>query len=148
MFVVTGAWEEPVPGWTISKNGPQGFIMGAAKGVIRRLPLSLDLINDYIPVDVVVNQILITAYHVNKIKNNDLTIFHCTSSTTNPFKWSLVNDRVNMYLHRYPLNSAVWYPHLKFVPTVWLFQFASIFVHFLPGYFLDFITRCTGGRPM
>lgn len=57
--MITGAWKEPLPGWTISKNGPQGFLMGAAKGVVRRLPVSVDLIYDYIPVDVVVNQILV-----------------------------------------------------------------------------------------
>lgn len=65
---VTAAWKEPVPGWTISKNGPQGFLMGASKGVVRRLPIGTGLIYDYIPVDVVVNQILVTAYHVNEKK--------------------------------------------------------------------------------
>lgn len=60
---VVGAWKEPIPGWTISKNGPQGFIMGAAKGVIRRLPVGKQLIYDYIPVDVVVNQLLVAGFH-------------------------------------------------------------------------------------
>lgn len=59
--MIVGAWKEPHPGWTISKNGPQGFLMGAAKGVVRRLPMNVDLICDYIPVDVVVNQILVVA---------------------------------------------------------------------------------------
>lgn len=66
VFSVTGAWKEPVPGWTISKNGPQGFLMGAAKGVIRRLPVGTELIYDYIPVDMVVNQILVTAFHIQQ----------------------------------------------------------------------------------
>ena len=51
--MITAAWHEPVPGWTISKNGPQGFLMGASKGVIRRLPVSTKLIYDYIPIDMV-----------------------------------------------------------------------------------------------
>ena len=57
--MIVGSWKEPHPGWTISKNGPQGFLMGASKGVVRRLPMNVDLICDYIPVDVVVNQILV-----------------------------------------------------------------------------------------
>lgn len=65
---VTAAWKEPIPGWTISKNGPQGFLMGASKGVVRRLPVGTSLIYDYIPIDVVVNQILVTGYHINKIR--------------------------------------------------------------------------------
>lgn len=42
--------------------------MGASKGVVRRLPVGLETVYDYIPVDVVVNEMLITAWHVNKKK--------------------------------------------------------------------------------
>lgn len=38
--------------------------MGAAKGVVRRLPIGTGLVYDYIPVDTVVNQILVTGQHV------------------------------------------------------------------------------------
>lgn len=57
-FTVVASWKEPVEGWTVSKNGPQGFIMGASKGVVRRLPVNTSLIYDYIPVDVVINSII------------------------------------------------------------------------------------------
>lgn len=107
-FLVTGAWKEPVPGWTISKNGPQGFLMGASKGVIRRLPIGSGLIYDYIPVDIVVNQVLVTGQYVSQRKSNEVSIYHCTSSTTQPFKWEGVQDKINGYLHKYPLKSAVW----------------------------------------
>jgi len=54
-------------GWTISKNGPQGFIMGASKGVIRRLPVNKSLIYDYIPVDVVVNTMICASWYTSKL---------------------------------------------------------------------------------
>ncbi|XP_055917447.1 putative fatty acyl-CoA reductase CG8306 [Eupeodes corollae] len=152
--MITAAWKQPVPGWTISKNGPQGFFMGASKGVIRRLPLDPSLIMDYIPVDVVVNQILVTGYYVNslKVKNSgtpgDLQIFHCTSSTYKPFRFESLADKMNMYMHKYPLKSAVWYPNLKLVKSLFLFRIAAIFFHFLPGYILDFVTKLGGGRPI
>lgn len=57
-----------MPGWTISKNGPQGFLMGASKGVVRRLPVGKELVYDYIPVDVVVNHLLIAGYQAAKLK--------------------------------------------------------------------------------
>lgn len=60
-----GAWKEPVPGWTASKNGPQGFILGASKGVIRRLPINENIIYDYIPVDVVINYMIIALWHAS-----------------------------------------------------------------------------------
>lgn len=65
-LIVTGAWHEPVPGWTTSKNGPQGFLLGASKGVVRRLPVSANIINDYIPVDIVVNALIVAGYVVGR----------------------------------------------------------------------------------
>ncbi|KAF4521759.1 hypothetical protein B566_EDAN010025 [Ephemera danica] len=52
---------EPVPGWISSTNGPSGFLMGAARGVVRRLPMGAGLIYDYIPVDMVINEMLVAA---------------------------------------------------------------------------------------
>lgn len=66
VIVVVGAWKEPVRGWTISKNGPQGFLLGASKGVVRRLPVGENLIYDYIPVDIVVNNLIVAAYAVHR----------------------------------------------------------------------------------
>lgn len=40
--------------------------MGASKGVIRRLPVVKDIIYDYIPVDLVVNNLIVAAYAVNQ----------------------------------------------------------------------------------
>lgn len=52
----------------MSKNGPQGFIMGAAKGVVRRLPVSADLVYDYIPVDIVINELIVAGYYAGTNK--------------------------------------------------------------------------------
>uniref|UniRef100_A0AAG5CS63 Fatty acyl-CoA reductase n=1 Tax=Anopheles atroparvus TaxID=41427 RepID=A0AAG5CS63_ANOAO len=146
--MITGAWKEPTPGWTISKNGPQGFLMGASKGVIRRLPVGVDLVYDYIPVDAVVNQTLVLAWHMATNRTQEVKVFHCTSSTSNPFKWRSVTDQIDGCLHKYPLKSAIWYPRLKFMNSLLLYKVASIFVHILPALVLDTVLRLTGGRPM
>ncbi|KAB0791536.1 hypothetical protein PPYR_03336 [Photinus pyralis] len=146
--MIVGAWKEPVPGWTASKNGPQGFLMGASKGIIRRLPVSKELIYDYIPVDVVVNQLIVAAFRAGSTSSKKLEIFHCTSSTRKPFTWSSVYGQINSYLHTYPLKSAVWYPHLKLLPSVTWFRISALFVHFLPAIILDGLTKLAGGRPI
>lgn len=148
LITVTAAWKEPVPGWTISKNGPQGFLMGASKGIVRRLPIGRELIYDYIPIDTVVNEIIVAGYEVAHKQEKKLSIFHATSSTTNPFRWKGVDTKINANLHKYPLKSAVWYPHLKFVSSLLLFKISAIFVHFIPAYILDTVTKVAGGRPM
>lgn len=122
--------------------------MGASKGVVRRLPVGTSLVYDYIPLDTVVNQILVTAYHVDKKHSSELTIFHCTSSCAKPFRWEGVESKVNAYLHKYPLKSAVWYPHLKFMSSLFLFKISAILFHFIPAYILDGVTRLSGGRPI
>ncbi|XP_033222189.1 putative fatty acyl-CoA reductase CG8306 [Belonocnema kinseyi] len=146
--MITGAWKEPVPGWTVSKNGPQGFLMGASKGVVRRLPVAKDLIYDYIPVDLVVNSILVCAYNISQDSKKELKIYHCTSSTSNPFRWQRVSERVDEFLHKYPLCSAVWYPSLKLLPSLFWFRISAIFVHMIPAYVLDTVTQICGGRPI
>ncbi|KAJ0182950.1 hypothetical protein K1T71_000926 [Dendrolimus kikuchii] len=145
--MIVGSWKEPVPGWTSSKVGPQGFLMGASKGVVRRLPVAKSNIADYIPVDVVVNQLLVAGWHAAKSKSG-LSIYHCSSSTQKPFAWTLLESSVNGMLHKFPLKGAVWYPHLKFLPSLLLFKISAIFVHFLPALLLDTMLRLTGGRPI
>ncbi|RZC35086.1 fatty acyl-CoA reductase -like [Asbolus verrucosus] len=146
--MIVGAWKEPVPGWTISKNGPQGFLMGAAKGVIRRLPVGKHLVYDYIPVDMVINNLLAAGFSAASRQSKSVEVYHCTSSTRNPFSWSLIEDKINDYLHEYPLKSAVWYPYLKFLPSVTWYKISAFFVHFLPAIILDAVTRVGGGRPI
>ncbi|XP_014212126.1 putative fatty acyl-CoA reductase CG8306 [Copidosoma floridanum] len=146
--MIVGAWKEPIPGWTISKNGPQGFLMGASKGVVRRLPVAKDLIYDYIPVDIVVNSLIVAAYAIDRDRLDSTKIYHLTSSTCTPFRWADVTHKMNSYLHKYPLNSAVWYPHLKFVPSIFWFKISAFFVHMIPAYILDTVTRIAGGRPI
>jgi len=146
--MITASWHEPVPGWTNSKNGPQGFMMGASKGVVRRLPIGLSTVYDYIPVDVVVNEIIICAQYVHKINNQQLSIFHCTSSTTNPFRWDMVAGRIDEFLRKSPMKSAIWYPSLKFHTSLFMYKLSAIFFHFIPAFFLDMVLRLTGGRPI
>ncbi|XP_071441397.1 putative fatty acyl-CoA reductase CG8306 [Hetaerina americana] len=146
--MITGAWKEPKPGWIASMNGPAGFLTGAAKGVLRRLPLDHNLVTDYIPVDSVVSEMIAAAWHTATTKPNTLSVYHCTTSTQNPFRWASIERRVGYYMHLYPLKSAVWYPYLKFLPSLLLFQISSIFVHFLPAIFLDALTKLFGGRPI
>ncbi|CAH1396824.1 unnamed protein product [Nezara viridula] len=146
--MIVGAWKEPIPGWTASKNGPQGFLMGAGKGVVRRLPANPDLIADYIPVDVVVNGILVGAYHAATTRPSETPIFHLTSSTHKPFRWNILTPHMEEILEKYPLKSAAWYPTLKLLPSLFLFKLSAIFFHWIPAYILDTVTKVAGGRPI
>ncbi|KAJ1520569.1 hypothetical protein ONE63_003681 [Megalurothrips usitatus] len=146
--MITCAWKEPTPGWISSKNGPSGFFMGAAKGVVRRLPVGKNLVYDYIPVDIVVNEMLVSAWHTATNKPKELPVYHITSSTCNPFRWAAIEDTICSQLTNMPLKAAVWYPTLKLLPSLTLFRISALIVHFLPAYFFDALTMVAGGRPI
>ncbi|VVC39906.1 Male sterility, NAD-binding,NAD(P)-binding domain,Fatty acyl-CoA reductase, C-terminal [Cinara cedri] len=150
--MIVATWKEPVEGWTISKNGPQGFIMGAMKGVVRRLPLNGSLIDDYIPVDIVINTIIAGAWSSCQLPDSSYVgqtpIFHCTTSTCNPFYWNDFKSMLKTFLYNYPIQSAVWYPNIKFLPSLLMYQISSAIFHFIPGYILDFVIKISGGRPI
>lgn len=146
--MITSSLKEPIPGWTISKNGPSGFFMGAQKGVVRRLPVAKNLIYDYIPVDIVVNQILVAGFHAAVTKPKQVEIYHCTTSTRNPFRWVTVEDGISENMRSYPLKSAVWFAYLRLLPNITWFKISAIFVHWMPAFILDMVLRVTGGRPM
>lgn len=146
--MIVGAWKEPIPGWTNSKNGPQGFIMGAAKGIVRRLPVEKNLIYDYIPVDIVVNHMIAGARQAAVTRPAETLIYHCTTSVYKPFRWIEVESKVTSLLHRYPLKSAVWYPTLKLLPSLLLFKISAFIFHMIPAYILDTVTKISGGRPI
>lgn len=75
-------------------------------------------------------------------------MFHCTTSTCNPFRWNDVKSTLKQTLRSNPLNSAVWYPNVKFLPNLFMYWISSAVFHFIPGYILDFVTKISGGRPM
>lgn len=91
LCMILGTWRDPVPGWTNCKEGITGFFQGAANGVVRRLPVAKHLTYNYISVDVVVNTKIVGAVNTSHYRNalNTSPIFHATSSTYNPFRWTI-----------------------------------------------------------
>nr|BAH72236.1 ACYPI008061 [Acyrthosiphon pisum] len=142
--MIVAAWKEPVEGWTVSKNGPQGFIMGASKGVVRRLPVNKSLIYDYIPVDVVINTMIAGTWFSAQLPDSTPTvdgqtpIFHCTTSTCNPFRWNDISSILTTTLHNYPIRGAVWYPNIKFLPNLFMYWISSAHFSFYSSLYIRF----------
>ncbi|EEB14256.1 male sterility domain-containing protein, putative [Pediculus humanus corporis] len=144
---IVGALREPEPGWTDSKNGPNGFFMGASMGLIRRLPVNRNIVYDYIPVDLVVNEILVAGWYAGMTRPEKTLVYHCTSSTIKPFKWKLIDSKIQWMLNNYPLKSAVWYPTIKLHGNFTLFRISTIFLHFLPGIIFDLLLKLNKKKP-
>lgn len=66
--IVGPAYQEPLPGWVDSLNGPPGVVMAIGKGALRCMLLDLDSSNEGIPVDTSINAMIMIAKHLATLK--------------------------------------------------------------------------------
>lgn len=57
--------KEPVPGWIDSLYGPSGVVVASTTGIMRTLNCDPDLKADVVPVDMVSNTIIASAWHLD-----------------------------------------------------------------------------------
>lgn len=81
MFVaVAAAWNEPMPGWVENPNGLTGIILGAGKGILRTLHCKAEANSNIVPVDVVINALIVLAWKLSKSpKKKELLVYNITS---------------------------------------------------------------------
>lgn len=78
----------------------------------------------------------------------DVPVFHCTSGQLKPITWGQVQVLVLSYLAFYPSISAYRYPCGSFTTNKYLDDFYRVTLHYIPGYFVDFLTKLMGGKPV
>lgn len=59
--IVCPAYEEPLPGWVDSLNGPVGILVAAGKGVLRSMYAKKEYTAEMVPVDFAINGLLAIA---------------------------------------------------------------------------------------
>lgn len=62
--IVSPAFQEPLPGWVDSLNGPPGILLAAGKGVLRSMLIDPEGQIEGIPVDTCINGILTLTKHL------------------------------------------------------------------------------------
>ncbi|KAK8730545.1 hypothetical protein OTU49_008058 [Cherax quadricarinatus] len=61
--IVCGSWREPVPGWVDNLFAFTGLLVGMGKGVLRSLYIKPGITLDFIPVDVPINLMIVSAWN-------------------------------------------------------------------------------------
>jgi len=150
--VVISTYNEPVRGWIDNVYGPIGMIVGVGTGVLHTHHCDVTKIIDLVPVDLVVNALICSAYKVSKITpaiEKNPPIFNYVSSKQNPIILEKFFTTVKEYgLPNWPTINAIWY--YSFVPTSnpYLYSLLFLLLHTIPGYFIDFLAQMTGKKPM
>lgn len=86
--LVLSSFKEPVSGWVDNFNGPTGIVSAVSKGLFRTILCEESCVADLIPVDLVINLMIVTAWYTASRKGaNNITVYNCTSGIDNPITW-------------------------------------------------------------
>lgn len=83
--IITCSWNDPFPGWIDNYNGTTGFLVVSGKGVLRSMHVKKDYKCDLVPVDVVINACIVSAWYIAAIHY----------SKVEKFPKILTNDEMN-----------------------------------------------------
>jgi len=146
--IVTSSWKEPFPGWIDNYNGPSGLYIAMGNGMLRAFHAEPGATADIIPVDIVVNTLITTAWYTVINKPEEVPIVHCTSGGINPITWREVADTVLCYYRNMPLQQTFRQPASDILcKNKMLRDFWVIMSHHIPAYMTDVGLRLTGSKP-
>ncbi|CAF3613104.1 unnamed protein product [Rotaria sp. Silwood1] len=144
--IIGASWKEPYPGWVEKSNGPSEFFVAAGRGYLRSMKGDSHDVLDIVPVDIPVNLSITAAWQkYSEDKNDHITIYHCTSSGLNPFRWQEMSNYFTEYSKRVPYEHAFRRPNLSVTSHSLIHDSYIFFSHLIPAYLAD-IGLCLIGR--
>ncbi|CAH1382804.1 unnamed protein product [Tenebrio molitor] len=143
---VTPIWKDPFPGWTDNLNGPTGFLVGAGKGVIRTMHGKKDQYFDIIPVDILINGLLCTAFDF--ITHRSRRVYNLTSSNEIQVTFEdMCETGKEIITTELPFNSFIWCPGGSIRQMRLHHIIIFIFYQLLPALLLDPLLYILGYKP-
>ncbi|KAF6210890.1 hypothetical protein GE061_014002 [Apolygus lucorum] len=146
--IVTGAWQEPFPGWVDNISGITGIMMEIGRGTIRSIICNEKYLVDIIPVDIVVDTLIVAAWQTANCRKNSVTVYNCTSGSLNPIYWHQLGKLTLKHSKTTPSKYLQWYPGFSFTTNRGLHNFKHLLQHELPAFLVDLLLRLKGSKPM
>lgn len=159
--------KDPIPGWTNNFYGLTGAIFAAAIGILHVMHCNLKLINDIIPADYVVNNIIVATWDTAKnrsvlpsitdsnkdnkslpVDEEKIPIYNIVSFAQNPLTWRYCCSKLDELKSTIHSSKSVWYPFVICHENKYLIELLSIFCHWIPGFIMDSIIYLMGKKPM
>lgn len=120
--IIESSIAEPRPGWLGKYRMSEPLIVGFAKGRLPDFPADPDIILDIIPVDYVVNAMLVAAEAI--AKSGGIEVYHVATGTQNPLYFRGIVDATHGYFTENPMmenGNPIPVPVWQF-PSLELFQ--------------------------
>ncbi|KAL1139604.1 hypothetical protein AAG570_006586 [Ranatra chinensis] len=146
--IVTGAWQEPFPGWVDNVSGITGIMMEIGRGTIRSIICDDKNLVDIIPVDIVVDSLIVAAWHTANYRKSSVTVYNCTSGTLNPIRWHELGNFTLKHAKTTPSKYLQWYPGFTFTTNRFLHYLKDTFLHSMPAFLMDVVLQLQGSKPM
>ena len=94
-----------------------GMMAACQSGLMRTMHVGKEKVADLIPVDVVINCMIVAAWKRGKAESNNnftsepIPIYQSTSGNLNPITWGQIEEWALLSIRKFPLdsNTMVWY---------------------------------------
>ncbi|XP_050370507.1 alcohol-forming fatty acyl-CoA reductase-like [Argentina anserina] len=145
--IVTSTYEEPFPGWIQGFRTIDSVIAGYCKGKLTCLLVDPATVLDMIPVDMLVNSIIV-AMVVNANQPTANIIYQVGSSLRNPLNFSQMHDFIFQYFTKNPWLNKDGEPVIvtkgTILTTMATFRMYMNFRYMLPLKGLNFVNKTFG----
>ena len=115
---------------------------GAATGILRTMLVKADKVADLIPVDTVINVMIVAAWATASEEvslNQKIPIYNVTSGGTNPITWGNIESWALKSIHQFPVDTVLWYPGGSFKGVAIYDRLCRYAFHYLPAVVVDVI---------
>lgn len=145
---MVACYNEPIPGWSDCYSGPNFLLTAIGNGLLHTLFCEKNFIADLIPVDFVVNLLITAAWRTSIKKPSDIVVYNCVNDVRQPITWQEFVSKSVTQIIQYPMEGAMWYPHVALHTNGLAHSILQYLVQYLPAYILDIIAWSTGKRQM
>lgn len=146
--IIVGAMREPSNGWIDNYNGLTGYLVAVGKGVLRTLHCKPNFKCDIIPVDIVVNTCLSSAYFVATKRPEMPFVVNCVSGPLNGVTWRQINAICIPLLCATPSEQLFRVPGVSLHSSSWVHFCHLVVEHKIPAFVVDLLFRAFGLKPM
>lgn len=84
---VLSSLNEPLAGWVDNWNGPTGIVSAVGNGLFRTIMCKGEMRADFVPVDIVINLMIVSAWRTATSKPYGMTIYNCVTGQQRPITW-------------------------------------------------------------
>ncbi|CAG9135139.1 hypothetical protein JYU34_021813 [Plutella xylostella] len=146
--IVLSSLREPVKGWVDNWNGPNGIIAAVGKGIFRSMLGSGCMVADLVPVDTVINLMIVCAWRTHCRRGDGVVVYNCCTGQQNPITWQRFVSTSFKYMRKHPFNEVLWYPGGDINNNRLKHSVMATLQHRVPAHLADLVARATGSKPM